>query len=257
MNLTVIGGSAACPNPGGACSSYLVSHERFSLLLDCGPGSVPVLREHAKLRDIGTILTSHLHSDHTLDLVPFRYGLRHIPGGRGPRIPLWMPPGGENFMERLAQVFALGAEAEQPFFATEFDIAEFDPDATLQIGPFQIEFMPTHHFIDCWAVRLQAGGRQLVYLADSGYIEPLVEFAAGADVLICEATLPEEATGTPENSGHLTASQAGEIARRAGAGHLLLTHLWAEHDLGQIASDARANFSGAITIAQSGAQLVG
>ena len=256
MKLTVIGGSASCPNPGGACSSFLVSHEGISVLLDCGPDSISVLRQHTKLRDIGAVVISHLHSDHTLDLVPFRYGLRYIPGGRGPQIPLWLPPGGENFLERLGQLFALGAEAEQPFFSTEFVVAEFDPDAKIDVGPFSIEFMPTHHFIDCWAMRLEAGGRRLVYLADSGFVQPLVEFAQGADVVICEATLPSEATGMPENSGHLTAAQAGEIAQRAGAGHLLLTHLWDENDVQLVAKEARSTFMGAITIAESGVQLV-
>ncbi|HEX3724166.1 MAG TPA: MBL fold metallo-hydrolase [Nitrolancea sp.] len=256
MKLTVIGGSASCPNPGGACSSFLVTHGGFSVLLDCGPDSISVLRQHATLRDIGAVLISHLHSDHTLDLVPFRYGLRYIPGGRGSRVPLWLPPGGEEFLERLGTVFALGAEFEQPFFSTEFDVAEFNPDARLDVGPFQVEFMPTHHFVACWAMRLHAGGRQLVYLADSGFIEPLIDFAHGADVVICEATLPSEATGMAENSGHLTAAQAGEIAERAGAGHLLLTHLWAENDLQTVANEARSTFSGAITIAESGVQLV-
>ncbi len=256
MKLTVIGGSAACPNPGDAGSSYLVTHDGFSLVLDCGPDSISRLRQHAELRDIGAVLISHLHSDHTLDLVPFRYGLRYIRGPRGPRIPLWMPPDGRNFLDQLGRVFALGAEAREPFFDGEFDIHEYDPDGSFDLGPLSVSFMPTQHFIDCWAMRVRAGGRQLAYLADSAPIDALVDFARDVDVAVCEATLSSREAGSPENSGHMTAAQAGEIAQRAGVRHLILTHLWAEHDLEATASDARSTFAGAITIAASGVQVV-
>ena len=43
MRLTVIGCSPAWPNPGGACSGYLVEGR---LLLDCGPGVLSRLREN-------------------------------------------------------------------------------------------------------------------------------------------------------------------------------------------------------------------
>ncbi|HVX30534.1 MAG TPA: MBL fold metallo-hydrolase [Nitrolancea sp.] len=256
MKLTVIGGSAACPNPGDAGSSYLVTHDGFSLVLDTGPDSISKLRQHAELRSIGAVIISHLHSDHTLDLVPFRYGLRYIRGQRGPRIPLWMPPGGRSFLDQLGCVFALGAESTEPFFDGEFDIHEYDSNSSLAFGPFSVAFMPTQHFIDCWAMRLEAGGRRLAYLADSAPIDELVDFACDADVAICEATLSEEEAGAPENSGHMTARQAGEIAQRAGVGHLVLTHLWAEHDLESTMCEARAAFTGAITIAASGVQVV-
>ncbi len=252
MRLTVLGGSAACPNPGDASSSYLLEQGDFSLVIDCGPGCIPQLRKHLRLRDTGAVLISHLHSDHTIDLVPFRYGLRYIPNGRGPHVPLWLPPNGKHFLDRLSGVFAVGAEADEPFFETEFDVAEYDPDSALQVGPFHVTFTPTRHFIDCWASRIECQGRTLVYLADTKYVESLAKFAHDADVIICEATMP---SGTSESDGHLTAAQAGQIASLANADHLLLTHLWAENGVGTAADEARATFAGAITIARSGVQI--
>jgi ribonuclease BN (tRNA processing enzyme) len=84
----------------------------------------------------------------------------------------------------------------------------------------------------------------------------LVDFARDVDVAVCEATLSSREAGSPENSGHMTAAQAGEIAQRAGVRHLILTHLWAEHDLEATASDARSTFAGAVTIAAGGVQVV-
>ena len=255
MRLTVLGGSAACPNPGGASSSYLVQEGDFKLVLDCGPGSVPVLRTYANLRDVGAVMISHLHSDHTIDLVPFRYGLRYIPNGRGPRVHLWMPPGGLSFLERLAAVFAVGPEAGEPFFDTEFEIAEYDPSRALAVGPFRITFAPTRHFIDCWAFRLECNGRSLVYLADTNYFEALESFALDADLLICEATLPSQPPDAPKSGGHLTAAEAGVLATKAHVRHLLLTHIWSEIGFDETASQARTTFCGAITIATGGTTI--
>jgi len=54
----------------------------------------------------------------------------------------------------------------------------------------------------------------------------------------------------------MTAAQAGEIAQRAGVRHLVLTHLWAEHELESTVREARSTFAGAITVAASGVQIV-
>ncbi len=255
MKLTVLGGSAACPNPGGASSSYLIEQDNYRIVVDCGPGSVPVLRQHTTLRDINSVLISHLHSDHTLDIVPFRYGLRYIPDGRGPRVSLWMPPDGRRFLDRLENVFAVGPEAGDPFFDTEFAVAEYDPSEVLLIGPFQVSFSPTRHFIDCWAMRFECSGGTLVYLADTNFLESLGDFAHGADLLICEATMPSQAPGAPASDGHLTAAEAGRLATLAGARRLLLTHMWAENGIEASGVQARSTYDGPITLAESGVQI--
>src|SRR5579875_1707271 len=102
MKVTVLGGAAACPNPGQGCSSYLIEHGSSSLLLDCGPDTLSTLRQATDYRSIDAIIISHTHADHTLDLIPYRYGLRYEPAGERHRIPLWLPPDGSQFLEWLA-----------------------------------------------------------------------------------------------------------------------------------------------------------
>ncbi|MGA7670290.1 MAG: MBL fold metallo-hydrolase [Nitrolancea sp.] len=255
MRLTVLGGSAACPNPGDASSSYLIEHDGVRMVLDCGPGSVPVLRRFTALRDVGAVLISHLHSDHTIDLVPFRYGLRYIPGGRGPRVPLWVPPDGINFLKRLEDVFASGPERGEPFFENEFGVNEYDPESAVDVGPFHITFTPTQHFIPCWAMRIECDGRSIVYLADTNYQESLAQFASKADLLVCEATMPTQPPDAPKSAGHLTGVESGRLAELSHTKHLLLTHIWQENGIAQTAAHARESFDGAITVAQSGVQI--
>ena len=81
VRLTVIGSSPAWPNPGGACSGYVVDGR---LLLDCGPGVLAKLRQHeASPRSwpsIEAIAITHLHLDHWGDLIPWVWGNLFGPG---------------------------------------------------------------------------------------------------------------------------------------------------------------------------------
>jgi ribonuclease BN (tRNA processing enzyme) len=69
MQLVVLGGSAASPNAGAGCSGYLVQHGDDNVVLDLGPGTLPELRRHTDYRTLRAVVISHLHPDHTLDLV--------------------------------------------------------------------------------------------------------------------------------------------------------------------------------------------
>ena len=67
-------------------------------------------------------------------------------------------------------------------------------------------------------------GFSLVYGADTAPGDGILELSRGADLLILEASFPMN----HPTSSHLTTRQAGEIARAAHAGRLLLTHFHAE-----------------------------
>lgn len=257
MELIVLGGSAAAPNPGDACAGYLVMAGATRLLLDCGSGVVSRLRAQIDARALTGVLITHLHSDHTLDLVALRYTLKYAPGTPlAAPIPLHLPPGGRDFLARLADVYQEGNEAGQDFWGEVFAVQEFDPAGSLDVGDVTVRFAPMVHYIPVWAVRLEerATDRALTFSADAGPQSPLADFAAGSDLLLCEATLLRQAPGqAPEDYGHLTAAEAGCIAARAGAHRLVLTHMWAELGFERYLADARRTFSGPVELARSGA----
>ena len=100
----------------------------------------------------------------------------------------------------------------------------------------------------CRAMRIEAGGGVLCYSGDTSAIATLVPLAGGADVLVCEATL---ADGEPGGDDHITARQAGEAAREAGCGQLVLAHV-EHHRRDAAVAAARSVFPGPVAAAVPG-----
>ncbi len=104
------------------------------------------------------------------------------------------------------------------------------------------------------AVSLAAEGRRLVYSADTGPGGGLPALAAGADLLLCEATL-EGGLGGGAWPYHLSAAGAGALAREAGVGRLLLTHLAPMLDPARSIAEAAEAFGGPVEWAAPGMEV--
>ena len=100
-----------------------------------------------------------------------------------------------------------------------FELSEYDPDRPLELGPFTVSFSEVPHYIRAWGCDLRSDdGRRLTFGADCGPNDAIVELARDTDLMMLEAT---EGAGPHVGGafrGHLTAGEAGELARRAGAG---------------------------------------
>ncbi len=80
--------------------------------------------------------------------------------------------------------------------------------------------------------------------------------AAGAEVLLAEATLPEpEPASVPlAERGHMSAAEAAGTAAAAGVGRLVLTHISDQLDPDAVLAAARERFDGPIEIAAEGSR---
>ena len=73
-------------------------------------------------------------------------------------------------------------------------------------------------------------GRKIVYTGDTRPFKGFTKFAAGADLLIHDATLDNEMVERAEEDGHSTPEQAARNAKRAKVKQLILTHVSARYD---------------------------
>jgi ribonuclease BN (tRNA processing enzyme) len=260
MRLTVLGKSPAWQDAGGACSGYLLEEQGTAILIDCGNGVFGKLRERIDYVDVDAVVISHLHADHFLDLVPFAYALTYAPRQQPVPVDRWpgtdcpacpvlhAPPGARETFRRV-----VGAWGNEDLIEKAFDLREYDPSADIEIGPVRIAFQSVPHFTETFAMRIssQNGSGQIVYGADCSPTEALTDFANDADLILVEATLPRpERTGV---RGHLTAGEAGEHARAAGAKKLVLVHISDELDADWAKREAEDSFGGPVTVAREGA----
>lgn len=246
VRVTVLGKSPSWQDAGGACSGYLLQQQETNVLLDCGNGVFGKLRQRLAFTEVDTVLISHLHADHFLDLVPFAYALGHSPSrrtGDGARPRLIAPPGAAAVFRRV-----VGAWGGESLIEDAFELEEYGAGDELRVGAIKASFHPVPHFVDTYAVTVTSGDDKLVYSADTGPGEEIVEVARDADLLIVEATL--ESPEPDGDRGHLTPAEAGERARLAGARRVVLTHISDELDPDWAREQASSAFGAPVEIAR-------
>jgi ribonuclease BN (tRNA processing enzyme) len=259
VRITVLGKSPAWQDAGGACSGYLVQDEGHTMLLDCGNGVFSRLRQHCDYVDVDTVLLTHMHADHFLDLVPFSYALTYAPrqqpvpvagwpGTDKPARPRLYAPAGAGEVFRGLVVWW----GHEDLVHDAFDLAEYEPWDELEVGPLQVRFCEVPHFIRTFAVEITSrAGRRFTFGADCSPNQELVQFARDTDLLLIEGTLPRpERTG---ERGHLTPSEAGQHGREAEARRLVVTHFSDELDSDWVRAEAAEAFGGPVELAHEGA----
>ncbi len=236
------------PGPRSAASCYLVEHDGFALVLDLGSGALGSLQRYVQPAAVDAVLLSHLHADHCLDLCGMYVALRYTPTDapdarvRPDLLPVYGPAGTG---ERIAAAYGVGpAELGRVLAFHEVRPGRF------RLGPFEVTAAPARHPVESHALRLTAGGRSLVYTGDTAPCGPLDELAAGADVLLAEASFTRTAANPPDL--HLTAREAGELAERASVGRLVVTHVPPWYDPADAVAEAATAYRGPCVAAEPG-----
>lgn len=110
-------------------------------------------------------------------------------------------------------------------------------------------FAVSHGRSPAVAFRVEAHGRVFAYSGDTGLCDGVVRAAEGADVFVCEAAsrVGEDLSGS---YGHLNPRQAADVARRAGARALWLTHYSGRDAPAAMLDDAReGGYAGDLRVA--------
>jgi ribonuclease BN (tRNA processing enzyme) len=247
MRLTVVGCSGSYPGPDSPASCYLLEADldgrTWRVLLDLGSGALGALHRYVDPLSIDAVLLSHLHADHCLDLTGYYVMRKYHPTGAQPRIPVWGP---EGTAARMARAYDL---PPNPGMNGEFDFRTWD--GPVQIGPFTVEAIPVVHPVPAYGLRVSVAGVTVAYSGDTGPCAALDRVADGVDLFLAEASFERDADN-PENL-HLTGADCGDVASRAGAKSLLITHVPPWHD-GEVAlREAAELYDGPLELARAGA----
>jgi ribonuclease BN (tRNA processing enzyme) len=240
MRLTVLGACGAWPQAGEACSGFLVEHDGFRLLLDLGYATVPRLLRLIAPEDVDAVFISHGHPDHCADLNPLLRA-RALGGRSLPPLPVHAPPGA------LDAVLALDRPGMLDGSYLPHDVV---PGAQFELGPFRAETRLLPHWEPNAGIRLTADGQVIAYTGDTGPSPEVVALARDADLLLAEATYPDE---VPAHSSRFLSSArtAGRQATEAGAARLVLTHLWPGTNPQTALTAAADTYAGPVAVAAS------
>lgn len=233
MRLICLGKYGPYPAAGGASTGYLLQTAGLNILLDCGAGVFARLQDFLPFTGLDAVILSHLHIDHCSDMGILGQALKVQGSGKRPEVYLPATP------EKECADIANGP------FNTRI-IAGGD---SICIGDINIAFSRTAHPVECNASRIEHGGRALFFTGDTNWCDSLVQAAAGADVLLCDAAFASDAWSVDEP--HLSAAKAGKLASCAGVGRLLLTHMIPGSDEQRLLAEAKEHFAN-VEVVQEG-----
>ncbi len=234
MRVHVIGSSSAYPTQDNPTSGYLIEgNEGEKLLLDIGSGVLMGLKRFMNTNDIDHIYISHMHADHSSDA-------------------------GVACYERLVMK-DLGIKSEDITFYTPYsekaetlrgNIVFVDEATTLDLGSLRLTFLKTDHSENCHAIKVQEGGKSVVYTSDTRYFPALSTFAKGTDLLLAECTLEKRYDGT--SYGHMNTVDVAHLASEARPKLLALVHTPSYVHPSSILSEVREGYDDALIYAKAG-----
>jgi ribonuclease Z len=280
--LVVLGSASQTPTRHRNHNGYLLRWDDRSVLFDPGEGTQrQLLLAGASPTGIRHICVTHSHGDHCLGLpgILQRLSLDRV----AHPVEVLFPASGSDYFERLRHASAyqdhldvrpLPVDRDGPVstdgpFAIEAVRLDHDPETFgwRIVEPDGIRMLPellaalgiegpdVGRLVDdgvlehggrrimVSAVSEPRRGQRMAFVMDTGICDAAVDLAAGADLVVCESTFASADADLARRYRHLTAADAGRVARDAGARRLVITHFSQRYpDVQVLLDEARAVF---------------
>ncbi len=258
LQVVICGSGSPLPDPKRASACTAVIAGGVFVIVDAGPGSWEVLDQaNLPLRELSAVLLTHFHSDHIGELGEAT--TQSWIAGRKQPLQIYGPEGVAGVVAGFAAAYAHDVdyrvahhgEAYMPreaAGAVAIEIALGDaPDASapvferngLKVTMFKVDHDPVKPAV---GYRFDFAGRSIVVSGDTRKSASVIEHARGADILFHEALQSEMIARASKVAAalgrervaklagdiegyHTTPVEAAEVARDAGVGQLVFTHV--------------------------------
>jgi ribonuclease Z len=283
--LVVLGTASQVPTRYRNHNGYLLRWDDQVILFDPGEGTQrQMTMAGVAVTPLTRICITHFHGDHSLGLpgVIQRISLDRV----AHPVVVNFPAGGREYYDRLRHATSfwdhsdLRPEPVTAGFAVEtpagrltalplwhsietygYRLAEPDgrrmlPDRLAAhgiTGPAVGELQRTGRLgaVTLADVSAPRPGQKFAFVMDTGLHDNVFALAEGVDMLVIESTFQAVDADMARLVGHLTAGQAGSVARQAGVRTLVLTHFSQRYqDADGFLDEARAEFAGDIVLAE-------
>jgi len=280
--LIILGSSSQIPTRHRNHNGYLLRLNGKGLLFDPGEGTQrQFILANVSPICVTHIFITHFHGDHCLGLPGMIQRLSLAAPERV--IHVYYPAKNETYMERLRYASLYHDQLETEYHPVNEDgvVHETDDfiveakalDHSVVTYGYQIREPDSRRFIQekltalglegpivgklkregsiVWQkkkIRIEEvtemrRGRIFAFVMDTKPCSGALALAKGADLLVCESTYLEHHAHFANKYSHMTAKQAGQLAKDAGASRLILTHFSPRYkDLSQFPKQAQEVF---------------
>jgi ribonuclease Z len=290
MKLTFLGTGGSTPTKDRNLPAVAIEHEGEIYLFDCGEGTQrQALAYSVNISKIKCIFITHAHGDHIIGLAGL---VRTMALNRRMHpLTIYVPAGDEDRINVLLtfdkaligyKIDVKGVKSGQVLKGDGFNITAFKLNHTISTFGYVFEEESKLRFmkekskklglkgemfgklskngsikINGKTIRLKdvtftVPGKKVVYATDTMPAETTVKAAAGADVLIHEASYAKKLKELAKERAHSTSEDAARVAKKAKCKRLILFHISARYkNTNELLKDAKAVFKNS-TVATDG-----
>ena len=276
VKIVFLGTGSPIPNADRQGPSLAIVAGGKAYLVDAGSGvsrqansafqrGIPALRPD----DLDIAFLTHLHSDHTLGLPDLIFTPWIV--GRAKPLRLFGPEGTKEMAAHILEAFKEDIQVRTTGLESgdttgyKVDGHDVQPGNIYQDGNVSVKAFLVKHgsWKEALGYRFDAGGKSIVVSGDTAPAESVVEACSGCDALVHEVYSGRAANSQKpalsleqwmkyESAFHTSATELGDIAARAKAKMLILTH-WgllgnAKED--DMVREIHEKYSGPIVIAR-------
>jgi len=241
--LIILGSGTGVPSLRRGSPGLLFITESSRLLIDSGAG---VLRRMLEVgmtyRDVDLLLYTHIHPDHTSDLVPILFACKYADLPREKDLFCVGGPGFKRYFNKLKRTHGPWIEPT----SYQWNLKEISKKS-FSFRDLKIFPKPMAHLPESVGYRIEfEEGKSMAISGDTDYCRNVVELASGVDLLVLECSFPDE----KKVEGHLTPSLAGRIASESRCKKLLLIHLYPICDQYDIVNPCSEIYQGPIILGE-------
>jgi ribonuclease BN (tRNA processing enzyme) len=224
VTLTILGTGDAFASGGRAQAGYLLEASGKRILLEAGPGVLAELKRHGIEADsLDAIIISHLHGDHFCGL-PFLF-LEYM--WERPRKHPVVIMGPKNLEKRTWILMrAMFSHFNLKKLRSKVKWVVLKPGETMKMAGLKVSAIRSPHTRPdiSLSIKIAVNGKTFVFSGDTGWNDKLVDFSAGANLLLCECTYFE----SDHLRFHMNYPELKRNLDRFSVKRMILTHLGRE-----------------------------
>tara|TARA_A100001011_G_C14312257_1_gene846157 strand:+ start:3802 stop:4563 length:762 start_codon:yes stop_codon:yes gene_type:complete len=248
MKLTILGSGSLFPYPNRGNSGYLLECSEATILLDGGSGTLRRIADFGlDYSSIDIICYTHLHIDHTFDLIPFLFALKHDSKVKKPkRVKIIAPISFIQFFNKLYKIYYKWIHTKDIII----DINELKPNDSINMNDIKVTAGNTKHTDNSLSYKINNSSSSFFYTGDTDFTNDLVLTGKNSDMVLMECSFPDN----NKVDNHLTPIECGKLAQMINCKKLILTHFFPinENNDDLILRSVRKYYNGEIILANDG-----